>query len=78
MNFHSHAFTSTAPAWYRVVVALWYLAGAGMIGFFVAGLLAGHLQSPTIRRICGWGWGVSTLLFLVPMVVNSCTYDPRL
>ncbi len=77
MNFHSQAFTQTAPLWYRVAVFLWYGAGFGMVAFLGAGLLFRNLRLRWLNRVCGWGWGLSTLLFVFPMVLNSCIADPR-
>jgi hypothetical protein len=77
VNFHSQAFSSTAPTWYRVAVFLWYGSGVCMLGFLVAGLIFRNLGLLWLNRVCGWGWGVSTLLFVFPMVVNSCVADPH-
>lgn len=76
MNFHSHAFTQTAPGWYRAAVLCWYVAGLAMVGFLIAAFLVKRLGSRSLGRVCAWGWSVSTVIFLVPMLVNSCTYLP--
>ena len=63
--------------WYRVAIFLWYGSGFGMVAFLAVGLLFRDLGLRWLNRVCGWGWGLSALFFIFPMVLNSCIADPR-
>ena len=73
MRFHSQAFTATAPGWYQAVVAVWYVAAVAMVFFMVCGWMAHRAGITRWRNRCGIGWGIATGIFLIPILVTSCS-----
>ena len=73
VRFHSQAFTATAPGWYQAVVAVWYFAAVAMVFFMVCGWMAHRAGITRWRHRCGIGWGIATGIFLIPILVTSCS-----